>query len=311
MDEKIDERSLMRIPYYEDFQIEYIHLSNNIIGQDIAFATTAYVDSKLVKRARRSITENPDIMRQDLEHTFASRFVYKNFYEMHRTGRFNASSEVSPDNSFLGIPYTIFTVTGPNARVAQVDVPTLNVNIGSRYTLRFLIRSQSLKNITFGFTGQSSTEHTLTYDFQLIESTATHTDVNEFNVFIDLSLLSVDETVEIAALYIEALNTSDQINENIDIKFQHKVINSDDPTNEYDLVTKRYVDNKVNNNTIVRNNKNNNFNNKLLMNIRYPEADNDAASKMYVDMHINIVYNNKENNMNGNKITNIGNPICK
>ena len=84
MDEKNDERSLMRIPYYEDFQNEYIHLSNNIIGQDIAFATTEYVDSKLVNRARRSITENPDIMRQDLEHTFASKFVYDNFHEIHR-----------------------------------------------------------------------------------------------------------------------------------------------------------------------------------------------------------------------------------
>ena len=76
------------------------------------------------------------------------------------------------------------------------------------------------------------------------------------------------ETVEIAALYIEALNTSDQINENLDVKFQHKVINSDDPTNEYDLVHEKYVDNNINNNTIVRNNQNNNFNNKLLILVR-------------------------------------------
>ena len=302
----------MRIPYYEDFQNEYIHLSNNIIGQDVAFATTTYVDSKLNEtnnRARRSINEHTDIMRKDLEHTFASRFVYNNFYEIHRTGRFNASSEVSPDNSFLGIPYSIFTVSGSNAKVAQIHMSALNINIGSRYTLRFLIRSQTLKNITFGFEDQNSTDHTLTYEFKIIESTATHSNISKFNVVIDLSSLSVGETVEIAALYIEALNTSDQINENIDLKFQHKVINSDNPTNEYDLVTKNYVDGNINNNTIVRNNKNNNFNNKLLMNIRYPEADNDAASKMYVDMHNNIVYNNKENNMNGNKITNIGNPI--
>ena len=90
-------------------------------------------------------------MRQDLEHTFASKFVYDNFYEIHRTGRFNASSEVSPDDSLLGIPYTIFTVTGPNARVAQIHVSALNVNIGSRYTLRFLIRSQSLKKDNIWF----------------------------------------------------------------------------------------------------------------------------------------------------------------
>ena len=343
MDEKIDERSLLRIPYYENFQNDYIHLVNALTGQDVAFATTEYVDSKL-NRTRRSINEHPDIMREDLEHTFGSKFVYNNFYEIYSTGRTNASSEISPDHSFLGIPYTIFTVTGPNAKVAQIHISTLNVNIGSQYTLRFLIRSQSLKNIKFGFSNQSSTEHTLTYDFQLIESTATHTNPNEFNVFIDLASFSVGETVEIAALYIEALNTSDQINENIDLKFQHKVINSDDPTGEYDLVTKRYIDshsnivynNKINNfnnnrltnianpvntndaatksyidndNTIVRNNKNNNFNHNIISNIGNPVNGNDAANKNYIDNHNSIVYNNKENSFNNNKITNIGNPI--
>ena len=305
MEAKIDERSLIRIPYYEDFQNEYIHLTNNIIGQDIAFPTKAYVDSKFHNRGRRSITEHPDIMRKDLEHTFASKFVYNNFYEIYQTASINATSDISQDHSFLGIPYTIFTVTGPNAIVAQIHVSTLIVNIGSRYTLRFLIRSQSLKNITFGFADQSSTEHTLTYDFQLIESTATHTNANEFNVFIDLKELSVGESVEIAALYIEALNTSDQINEHIDLKFVNRVVNSSDPVNEYDLVNMRYVDNNSN----VRNNTTNNFNNNLLKNIKHPESDNDAASKMYVDMHNTIVYNNKENDMNGNIIKNIGNPV--
>ena len=161
--------------------------------------------------------------------------------------------------AYLEFPilFSQLLVTGPNAKVAQIHISALNVNIGSRYTLRFLIRSQSLKNITFGFAEQSSTEHTLAYDFKLIESTAIHTNAKEINVFIDLSSLAINETVEIAALYIEALNTSDQINENIDLKFQHKVINSDNPTNEYDLVTKKYVDSNINNNTIVRKNNNN------------------------------------------------------
>ena len=123
-----------------------------------------------------------------------------------------------------------------------------------------------------------------------------------------MSSLTINETVEIADFYIEALNTSDQINENIDLELQHKIINSDNPTNEYVLVTKKYVDNNINNDTIVRNNKNYNFNNKLLIKIKYPEAANDAANKMYVDTHYNIIYNNKENNMNGKKITNIGIP---
>ena len=340
MDKKIDERSLLPIPYYENFRNDYIHIVNGLTG--VNFATTEYVDSKL-NRTRRSINEHPDILRKDLEHTFGSKFVYNNFYEIYSTGRTNASSEISPDHSFLGIPYTIFTVTGPNAKVSQIHISNLNVNIGSQYTLRFLIRSQSLKNIKFGFSNQFS-EHVLSYDFELIELTATHTNPNDFNVFIDLASFSVGETIEIAALYIEALNTSDQINENIDLKFQHKVINSDDPTGEYDLVTKRFIDshsnivsnNKINNfnnnrltniatpvntndaatknyidndNTIVRNNKNNNFNNNIISNIGNPVNTNDAANKNYIDNHNNIVYNNKENSFNNNKITDIGNPV--
>ena len=304
MEAKIDERSLIRIPYYEDFQNEYIHLTNNIIGQDIAFPTKAYVDSKL-NRTRRSINEHPDILRKDLEHTFGSKFVYNNFYEIYSTGRTNASSEISPDHSFLGIPYTIFTVTGPNAKVSQIHISNLNVNIGSQFTLRFLIRSQSLKNIKFGFSNQFS-EHVLSYDFELIELTATHTNPNDFDVFIDLASFSVGETIEIAALYIEALNTSDQINENIDLKFQHKVINSDDPTGEYDLVTKRYIDSHSN---IIYNNKINNFNNNRLTNIATPVNTNDAVTKSYIDSDSTIVRNNKNNNFNNNRIMNIGNPV--
>ena len=184
IDRNINESTLLRIPTYEPLRNDYVTLKNiesnkvielattNYVKDDISIKnynktndiidsidvanhdftptiitlpTKQYIDSKLVNRVRRSIIENPDIMRQDLEHTFASKFVCDNFYEIHPTGRFNASSEVSPDDSLLGIPYTIFTVTGPNARVTQIHVSTLNVNIGSRYTLRFLIRSQSLK----------------------------------------------------------------------------------------------------------------------------------------------------------------------
>ena len=78
MDKKIDERSLLRIPYYENFQNDYIHLVNGLTG--VNFATTEYVDSKL-NRTRRSINEHPDILRKDLEHTFGSKLVYNNFYE--------------------------------------------------------------------------------------------------------------------------------------------------------------------------------------------------------------------------------------
>ena len=346
IDRYINESTLLRIPTYEPLTNDYVSLKNvesnkvielattnyvkddisvkhyyktndtidsvDIANQDftptiITLPTKQYIDSKLVNRARRSITENPYIMRQDLEHTFASIFIYGNFYYIHLTGRFNASSEVSPDDCLLGIPYTIFTVTGPNAKVAQIHISALNVNIGTRYTLRFLIRSQSLKNITFGFAEQNSTEHTSTYDFKVIESTATHTNAKEFNVFIDLSSLAINETVEIAALYIEALNTSDQINENMYLKFQHKVIISDNPTNENDLVTKKYVDSNINNNKIVRNNQVNNFNNNIISNIGNPSNANDAVTKNYVDNDTTIVRNNQVNNFNNNIISNIGN----
>ena len=103
MDEKIDERRLMRVPFYEDFKNDYIHLANDLIGEDIAFATTSYVNNRLAEinsRSRRSINEHPDLIRKELEHTFASKFAYDNSYENHLTGRTNANSEVSANNVF-------------------------------------------------------------------------------------------------------------------------------------------------------------------------------------------------------------------
>ena len=143
-------------------------------------------------------------------------------------------------------------VTGPIAKAAQNHLSVFNVNTGFWHILRFSIRSQSLENIRIGFSSQSSTDHVLTNDFQLIESAATDNNINVFNFFIDLGSLTINETVEIAAFYNEALNSSDQINENVDLKFQYKIINSDNPTNEYILVFKMNVDND---NTLQRNKK--------------------------------------------------------
>ena len=63
--------------------IDSIDIANHdFTPKIVTLPTKEYIGSKLTEtnnRARRSISENSDIMRPDLEHTFASKFVYKNF----------------------------------------------------------------------------------------------------------------------------------------------------------------------------------------------------------------------------------------
>ena len=120
-----------------------------------------YVDS-LIER-------HTDVIRKELEQTLASKLVYDNLCEIYPTGRTDAISEISTENSFRGIPYTIFKVTGSKAKIAQIHISALNIKIGSEYINRFIFRSASTKNIKFGFANQSSTDYILTNEFELME----------------------------------------------------------------------------------------------------------------------------------------------
>ena len=125
--------------------------------------------------------------------------------------------------------------------------------------------------------------------------------------------------------YIEA-----NIEEHIDLKNQYKIKNLPDPTNLHDACNKNYIDKIIDELSLVRNNKDNDFGNYNLTNInsitlnKQAENDNEVITKAYVDQFHqenersrrnlgidfynesdDIVKNNQDNDFNDNKLTNI------
>ena len=126
-------------------------------------------------------------------------------------------------------------------------------------------------------------------------------------------------------IYIEA-----NIEEDIDLKNQFRIKNLPNPINLHDACNKNYVDNSIDETSLIRNNKNNDFGNYNLSNIKsitlnnQPINDNEVVTKSYVDQFHNdnersrrdlgidfynesniLVKNNQDNNLNDKKLTNI------
>ena len=123
-------------------------------------------------------------------------------------------------------------------------------------------------------------------------------------------------TVGVSKTYIRANYIESNLEEDIDLKNQFKILNLPNPTLLQDPATKYYVDNKTvdlvpnsefDNTTIVRTNKNNNFNGNTITGCesiyvnRDPQYDLELSTKRYTDTLIDessIVRNNKENIFN-------------
>ena len=125
--------------------------------------------------------------------------------------------------------------------------------------------------------------------------------------------------------YIEA-----NIEEDIDLKNQYRIKNVPDPINIREATSKNYVDNSINEVSLVRNNRVNDFSNYNLTNIncitlnKQAENDNEVITKAYVDQFhqenersrrdvgldfynesSDLVKNNQDNDFNDDKLTNI------
>ena len=113
--------------------------------------------------------------------------------------------------------------------------------------------------------------------------------------------------------YIRANYLESNMEEDIDLKNQFKIINVPYPISLKDVANKEYVDDNIEQASVVRNNIDNNFNNNKLTNIssieinNNPILDDEVANKNYVDLTVDensLLRNNKPISVSSIQITN-------
>ena len=140
----------------------------------------------------------------------------------------------------------------------------------------------------------------------------------------------IDTSLFVQKPYLRTNYIESNIEEDINLKNQYRIKNLLDPINMREAASENYVDNSIDEVSLVRNNKDNDFNNYNLTNInsitlnKQAENDNEVITKAYVDQFHqenersrrdlgldfynesnNLVKNNQDNNFNDNKLTNL------
>ena len=140
----------------------------------------------------------------------------------------------------------------------------------------------------------------------------------------------IDTSLFVQKPYLRTNYLEANIEEEIDLKNQYRIKNLPDPTNLKDACNKNYIDNAVDEVSLVRNNKDNDFGNYNLTNIisitlnTQATNDNQVITKAYVDQFHeenersrrdvgldfynesnDLVKNNQDNDFDNNKLTNI------
>ena len=109
--------------------------------------------------------------------------------------------------------------------------------------------------------------------------------------------------------YLEA-----DIEEDIDLKNQYRIKNLPDPISIREAASKNYVDNSINDPSIVKNTEHIDLNDRNITNVRFlqvnqwPQIDSHLTPKLYVDTEIDqssLVRNNQDNDFNNNNLINI------
>ena len=154
--------------------------------------------------------------------------------------------------------------------------------------------------------------------------------INVFGNSSNNSVNKIDTSLFVQKPYLRSNYIEANVEEDIDLKNQYKIKNLPNPTNLYDACNKNYIDNIIDELSLVRNNKDNDFGNYRFTNIHSitlnnePIHDNNVITKSYVDkFHTDnernrrdlgidfynessdLVKNNQDNDFNDNKLTNI------
>ena len=140
----------------------------------------------------------------------------------------------------------------------------------------------------------------------------------------------IDTKLFVQKPYLRSNYIKSNIDEDINLKNQYRIKNLPDPISIKEAASKHYVDNTIDEESLDRNNRDNDFGNYNLTNInsiilnKQPENDNEVVPKAYVDqfhqenersrrdLGINffnesndLVKNNQDNNLNKNKLLNL------
>ena len=124
----------------------------------------------------------------------------------------------------------------------------------------------------------------------------------------------IDSSLFVQKPYLRINYIESNIEEDIDLKNQYKIINLPNPTNLQDACTKNYADNLFNDPTIIKNSAHIDLNDKNLTNARFiqvnqlPQIDSHFTAKLYVDTQIDqpsIVRNNQDNDFGNYTLNNI------
>ena len=140
----------------------------------------------------------------------------------------------------------------------------------------------------------------------------------------------IDTSLFVQKPYLRSNYLESNIEEDIDLKHQFRIKNIPDPISIQEACNKNYVDNAINEVSLVRNNRDNDFSNYNLTNInsitlnKQAENDNEVITKSYVDQFhqekeisrrdlgidfynesSELVKNNQDNDLNNKKLTNL------
>ena len=154
--------------------------------------------------------------------------------------------------------------------------------------------------------------------------------INVFGNSSNNSEQKIDGSLFVQKPYLRTNYIESNTEEDIDLKNQYRIKNLPDPVSIREAASKNFVDNSIDEVSLVRNNKDNDFGNYNLTNInsitlnKQAEKDNQVITKAYVDQFHqenersrrdvglnfynesnDLVKNNQDNDFNDNKLTNI------
>ena len=124
----------------------------------------------------------------------------------------------------------------------------------------------------------------------------------------------IDTSLFVQKPYLRTNYIESNIEEDIDLKNQHRLKNLPDPISTRESASKNYVDNLLNDSSIVKNNAHIDLNDRNITNARFiqvnqmPQIDSHLTAKLYVDNAIDessLVRINQDNDFNNNNLPTI------